>query len=117
MSDAVASAMTGVQSSSPVATGKVVDRLYPGIPRAQRQRLAQTVSSALARDRAIAAAAGNEAALASLAVRYAEARVALLDMVGADRFAALRGARRPATYPHGNHTTPALRISSSIPSQ
>ena len=111
MSDAVASAMTGVQSSSPVATGKVVDRLYPGIPRAQRQRLA------LARDRAIAAAAGNEAALASLAVRYAEARVALLDMVGADRFAALRGARRPATYPHGNHTTPALRISSSIPSQ
>jgi len=95
MSDVVANAMTAVRSSSPVAAGKVVDQLYPGIPRAQRQRLAQTVSSAVSRDRAIAAAAMNEAALASLAVRYAEARVALLDQVGADRFAALRPAGCP----------------------
>ena len=97
MSDAVAGAMTAAPSSSPVAAGKMVDRLYPGIPRAQRQRIAQTVSSIVSRDRAIAAAARNEAALVSLAARYAEARVALLDLVGADRFAGLRPAGCPRT--------------------
>lgn len=78
------------KTASKLAAGKVVDGLYPSIPRAQRQRIAEAASSVVIRDRAIAAAAGDETALAALAVRFTEAKVVLLALVGPDRFLQLR---------------------------
>lgn len=80
---------------SAVAAGKVVDGLHPAIPRAQRQRIAYAASAAVTRDRAIAAAADDEIALAKLATRHPEAMMALFSLVGAERFPSLR----PAGYP------------------
>lgn len=92
---AVIEAMHTAKNISTVAAGKVVDGLYPAIPRAQRQRIAYAGSNAVTRDRAIAAAAGDETALAELARRYDEAKVALFELVGAERFPSLR----PSGYP------------------
>jgi len=80
---------------SAVAAGKVVDGLHPAIPRAQRQRIAAAASATVTRDHAIAAAAGDETAIAKLATRHREAMAALFALVGPERFPALR----PAGYP------------------
>lgn len=81
-----------------VAAGRIVDQIYPDIARALRQRLANSASDVVVRERALAAAAGNEAALLKLATRYDAARSALFALVGAERFAALR----PAGYPRSS---------------
>lgn len=91
----VVDAMRSSQNVSAVAAGKVVDTLHPSITRAQRMRIANAASAVLTRDRAIAAAAGDEAALAKLAARHPEAMSALFNLVGPERFQALR----PAGYP------------------
>lgn len=92
---AVVEAMRTAKSVSKLAAGKVVDGMYPAIPRAQRQRIAYDAVAAITRDRAIAGAAGDETALADLATRYPQAMAVLFNTVGPERFAALR----PAGFP------------------
>ncbi len=92
---AVIEAMQTAKNVSAVAAGKVVDGLHPALPMAQRQRIANAASATVTRDRAIAAAAGDETALAKLATRHPEAMAALFGLVGPERFPALR----PSGYP------------------
>ena len=92
---AVTESLAGHKTASALVAGKVVDSLYPAIPRAQRQRIANAASYAAIRDRDIVAAAGDVTALVDLARRYDEAKAVLFSLVGPDRFPALR----PAGYP------------------
>ena len=95
---AVVESMADAKSIGPVAAGRAVDQIYPSIPRAQRQRMAAEASRKIVRDREIAKAGSNEAALAALAGRYDEARVMLRAMVGPERFNELRPAGYPRRY-------------------
>lgn len=75
---------------SRTAAGRILDKHFPALPRAQRQRLAFDLSCLITKNFKLTQAAGNEAALAELGRRYPEAREALFSLVGQDRFAALR---------------------------
>lgn len=86
----VIAALQAEKTPGPVVAGGVVDRLYAGIPRAQRSRMVGSASYIVIRERALSAAAGDEAALLGLAGRYTEARAALFALVGPDRFAKMR---------------------------
>ena len=82
-------------AASAVAAGRIIDAMHPTIPRAQRQRIAYAASYAARVAGEIAAARGDENQLRDLAATYDEAKAALVEMVGPDRFRALR----PAGYP------------------
>ena len=81
--------------ASAVAAGRIIDAMHPTIPRAQRQRIAYAASYAARVAGEIVAARGDENKLRDLAATYDEAKAALVEMVGPDRFRALR----PAGYP------------------
>ena len=95
MVEAVVAGLAGKKTASKLVAGRVVDGLYPSIPRAQRQRIAAEASRVVTRDRAIAAAGDDENALAALGAKYAEARASLFALVGPLRF----GRLRPAGFP------------------
>lgn len=81
-----------------VAAGRIVDKRFPALPRAQRQRLAAKLSGLITKKFKLAQAAGNEAALAELGKNYHEAREALFDLVGPDRFVSLRPSGFPRSH-------------------
>ena len=81
--------------TSATAAGQIIDALHPSMPRAQRQRIAYAASYAARVAGEIVAARGDENKLRDLAATYDEAKAALVEMVGPDRFRALR----PAGYP------------------
>ena len=56
MTEAVVAALAGHKTASKLAAGKAIDELYPSIPRAQRQRIADAASRAVAQARREAAA-------------------------------------------------------------
>jgi hypothetical protein len=115
----IQSRLSTAPSASKVAAGKIIDALYPGIARAQRQRLAEAASVEVTfkRTLATAIAASDTATLAKLIVQNAlerkhAAQAALYDLVGAEQYTALRPERYPKAawaYTPVSEQTPAPR--------
>lgn len=104
-------ALSDAPNKSKIVAGTLADELFPGIPRAQRQRLARDAADDVRQESLLTAAAGDEQALLALAAKGPHttgerAKQMLYDAVGAERFKALRPAGYPRNY--WNVKTPAI---------
>ena len=88
--DAVTNLLQQSKTIGVIAAGRAVDTLFPCIPRAKRQRIAQSATYRVKKTRALTAAGQDPEKLAALSKTYDEARKTLYTLVGPERFPSLR---------------------------